>query len=82
MGAGRQPAPPYPRRAVVEGREGTVSVRFAVDAKGGVMVAKVAGTSGHALLDAAAVDTVKRRWRFEPGTPRVYEVDILFRLER
>lgn len=81
-GAGVQPAPAYPRAAVLEEKEGAVTVRFAVDKAGRVMVARAVSSSGHAILDEAAVTTVRRRWRFSPGPPRVYEVDILFRLER
>lgn len=82
QGAGLQPAPAYPREAVREEREGSVTVRFAVRSDGSVMVARAVASSGHAALDEAALTTIRRRWHFPPGAPRVYEVEILFRLER
>lgn len=68
FGAGL-PRPSYPESARRAGREGSVTVRFALTRDGAVMVARVARTSGHAELDREALDTVRRRWTFPAGSP-------------
>ncbi len=61
--------PRYPESARLDGRQGSVTVRFALDRSGRVMVAKVVTGSGHADLDREALETVRRRWAFPAGTP-------------
>lgn len=63
------PPPSYPEQARLNGWEGSVTVRFAVDASGRVMVAKVVTSSGRPLLDQEALETVRRRWKFPAGAP-------------
>jgi TonB family protein len=53
--------------AVIEGREGTVTVRALVLATGDVRSVEVTGSSGSGVLDRAAAQTV-RAWRFAPAT--------------
>ncbi|MBL9135389.1 MAG: energy transducer TonB [Verrucomicrobiales bacterium] len=79
-GEARQPAPDYPRQAVRERQEGTVVVRLTVDEDGHVIVAEAASPSPWPLLNAAALRTVRERWRFRPGPVRLYEVPIRFEL--
>jgi protein TonB len=57
--------PKYPARARDQHVEGTVVVRFVVDANGSVRRVKI--IKGHPLLNAAVVAAV-RAWRYEPGT--------------
>ena len=59
--------PPYPRRAREMGWEGTVVLRVEVKTDGTVGEIVVRRTSGHVLLDDAALTAV-RRWRFVPPT--------------
>lgn len=80
------PSPPvYPPRAVEFGLTGTVLVRAHVAPDGSTGETRVWRSSGHALLDAAAIAAV-RRWTFEPasvGGRRVeawVEVPVHFRL--
>jgi protein TonB len=80
------PAPPvYPPRAVEFGLTGTVLIRARVGADGSTEEIRLWRTSGHALLDAAALAAV-RRWAFEPASQdgrRVeawVEVPVHFRL--
>lgn len=62
------PAPPvYPARAVELGLTGTVLVRARVTPDGSTEETRLWRTSGHALLDAAALAAV-RRWAFEPAS--------------
>jgi protein TonB len=64
----RPPTPPvYPPRAVEFGLTGTVLVRARVGPDGSTEETRVWRSSGHALLDAAAVAAV-RRWAFEPAS--------------
>lgn len=59
--------PLYPPEARQLGQQGRVVVRALVDAQGQVAHVEVKESSGHALLDQAALATV-RGWAFTPGT--------------
>ncbi|HEV7268901.1 MAG TPA: energy transducer TonB [Falsiroseomonas sp.] len=64
----RPPAPPaYPPRAVEFGLTGTVLVRARVGPDGSTAETRLWRSSGHPLLDAAAIAAV-RRWAFEPAS--------------
>jgi len=79
LGTAANPAPSYPLAARYEGAEGRVVLRVRVDASGTVRAIALAATSGHPILDRAAMEAV-RRWRFEParaaGLPVPGEVDV------
>ncbi|MEM7518001.1 MAG: energy transducer TonB, partial [Planctomycetota bacterium] len=60
------PAPSYPKRAIRLGQEGAVTCRILVDATGIVKSVSVAESSGHRLLDEAAIAAVQT-WSFAPG---------------
>jgi len=66
------PAPPYPGPARRRGHEGTVLLAVEVLVKGTTGRIHVVKSSGHPLLDDAALQAA-REWRFEPamknGTP-------------
>ena len=59
-------SPEYPPQAKERGWEGQVIVQITVDTLGRVREARVVRSSGHAVLDSAAV-AAARRWRFEPA---------------
>ncbi len=80
-GEGRQPKPNYPRRAVLEGQQGAVVIRFSVGENGRVVAAEAIRPSQWPLLNEEALRTVRERWRFRPGAVRSYEVAIRFVLE-
>lgn len=64
----RPPSPPvYPPRAVRFGHQGTVFVRARISATGDVIEVHVHQSSGHSLLDDAALAAV-RHWAFVPAT--------------
>jgi protein TonB len=82
----RPPRPPeYPPRAIDLDLHGTVLVRALLDPEGDPREVRVHRSSGHALLDHAAVAAVSR-WAFEPASrdglriPAWVEVPVHFRL--
>ncbi|USG59538.1 energy transducer TonB [Sneathiella marina] len=60
-----QTSPTYPRRALDMGQQGTVTLHAKVLTNGEPGELKVAQSSGHRLLDRAALSAVKK-WKFEP----------------
>jgi len=83
---GVNPLPPYPGSARRMGMEGVVLLEVIVAPDGRAREVRVLRSSGHALLDEAAVSTVRTHWRFIParrdGVPveSRAEVPIRFRL--
>ncbi len=65
-GIGGGPDPIYPKTALDQGLEGTVTLTITVGPNGEVLDVAVSASSGHASLDQAAVRAVKR-WTFTPG---------------
>ncbi|WP_082910637.1 energy transducer TonB [Magnetospirillum moscoviense] len=61
-----QPKPFYPRIARQRGWQGVVVVRVGIDEAGQTCHVAVRDSSGHAVLDEAALETV-RQWRFSPA---------------
>ena len=82
----RNPPPRYPLAARLNGEQGTVTLKVLVTRDGLPNSVALEKTSGSALLDAAALQTV-RRWRFVPARVAQDPVDawvivpIVFRLE-
>ncbi len=58
----------YPARALREEREGTTGFRVTIGPDGRVTDCTITSSSGHADLDAATCDNVRRRARFKPAT--------------
>ena len=61
------PAPSYPAMSVRLREVGTVMLLVLVNAGGSADEVRVEHSSGYSRLDAAAVDVVKRRWKFVPA---------------
>jgi protein TonB len=77
------PEPDYPRQALQNRQQGTVTVRITVDESGAVTSVKVQKTSGFSFLDDSALRVVKNRWRFPPAPqPRDLIWDCTFRLNQ
>ena len=79
-GTGRFPLPPYPDEARRRGWEGRVMLRVAIDENGRAGVPSIEESSGYALLDRTAADWIRRRWRWDAGSPRQYRIPIVFEL--
>jgi protein TonB len=60
------PLPVYPKNALDQGMEGTVTLAITVSPQGKVAAVRVAKSSGHKLLDEAARRSVAA-WTFTPG---------------
>ena len=58
-------APRYPRKALIEGREGYVIVELLVDEKGSVISASVVEANPSSIFNAAAIQAVLK-WKFKP----------------
>jgi protein TonB len=82
----RNPQPVYPLSARRRGEQGTVLLKVLVTREGAAAAVDVEKTSGHAALDQAALEAV-RKWRFAParrGAEPIASsvlVPIVFRLE-
>ncbi len=63
----RNPNPVYPPEAVEQRLEGRVVLSVTITASGEVSKVRVAESSGHEMLDQAALDAVFQ-WRFSPAT--------------
>jgi protein TonB len=81
QGEGRQPAPEYPREAVMARQQGVVVVLFTVGEDGRVQTARAMSPCPWPLLNQAAVRAVRDDWRFQSGLARSYEVSIQFQLK-
>ncbi len=58
-------SPRYPRKALLEGREGYVIVELLVDESGNVLSAKIREASPSTVFNAAAIQAVLK-WKFKP----------------
>jgi protein TonB len=65
---GTHTIPDYPPLDARLGREGTVTLKLAIDERGAVTDAVVERSSGYASLDQAAVNWVKAHWLYYPAT--------------
>lgn len=73
--------PIYPRLAIKREMQGNVIVKVAITAEGYPANIDVLKSSGHALLDKAAIDAISG-WRFLPrATPYFVEKNIVFQLK-
>ena len=63
----RQPSVQYPPASQNEGDEGTVTLLLAVQTDGSISDIRIARSSGHQRLDAAAVRSL-RQAKFQPAT--------------
>jgi len=57
----------YPSRALREEREGTTGFRLSIGPDGRVTDCQITSSSGHADLDQATCDNLRRRARFSPA---------------
>jgi protein TonB len=80
---GDRPQPPYPKIALEQGQQGSVTLRMTVDDAGLINTIEILQSSGFPILDRSAKDFVKRHWTVPPekGT-RIYEAVINYKLQK
>ncbi|NJR44284.1 energy transducer TonB [bacterium] len=61
-------APPYPTRELKLGIEGSVQFKVRVGIDGRALSIMLMQSSGNRALDRAALNHIKRKWRFMPRT--------------
>ncbi len=66
----------YPPGALAKRVEGEAVIRFSINAKGGLAESLVVSSSGSALLDEGALDSVRNAAPFEP-LPAAYNLSFL-----
>lgn len=71
----------YPPDAVARGLEGEVRLLLTLDPHGRVLEARVASSSGHALLDQAAVDAAYAMRRIPTAGAGELILPVIFRLQ-
>jgi protein TonB len=80
--AGERPQPPYPKIALEQGEQGSVTLRMTVDDAGLIQTIEVAQSSGFPVLDHSALEFVKRHWTVPSGSgSRIYEATINYKLQ-
>ncbi len=81
-GGGARPQPPYPRIALDQGQQGSVTLRMTVDTAGRIQTIDVAQSSGFPILDRNALDFVRRHWTVPSGEgARLFEATITYRIQ-
>lgn len=71
----------YPPEAVARGLEGEVRLLLILDVEGKVLQAQVASSSGHPLLDQAAVKAAYAMQRLPDASAREMILPVVFRLQ-
>ncbi len=77
------PRPAYPDSARKAGWEGLVAIEMEVGPDGRVVQARILSSSGHEILDRAALAALSR-WRFAPrrsSSVKILHQEVVFRLE-
>lgn len=70
----------YPEEAIARGLEGEALVMLFLDADGNAVAARLERTSGHAILDDAAVAAARQVSALPEGEPREVLLPVRFRL--
>lgn len=72
----------YPRVALMNRYQGTVTLEITFDPTGAIQSVKLQKSSGYSSLDNAAMDKVRKslRLRVPPGVVRVYTKDFTFQM--
>jgi protein TonB len=79
---GERPQPPYPKLALDDAEQGTVTLLMVADDSGGIISVEVKNSSGYPILDRSTVDYVRRHWRLPAGAgTRMFQTSITYRLQ-
>ena len=79
---GERPKPPYPKIALEEGEQGSVTLTLQGDAAGNILAADLKTSSGYPVLDRATVEFIRRHWHLPAGPgPQTFLTTIIYRLQ-
>jgi len=80
--SGQRPRPPYPRIALEQAQQGSVTLLITADDAGNITSVEIKKSSGYPVLDRGAVDYVKRHWTVPLGTEsHLFETTITYQLQ-
>jgi len=80
--SGKRPRPPYPRIALEQAQQGSVTLLISADEKGKIISIEVKKSSGYPALDRSTVDFVRRHWTVPVGAgSHLFETTIIYRLQ-
>jgi protein TonB len=71
----------YPRLALQQQIQGTVTLEVIVDTNGIPSSVEVKESSGSQLLDRPAAQWIKTKYRWQPGAPRHFLIPVEFKLQ-
>src|SRR5262249_467211 len=80
---GSYPEPTYPRAALLQHEQGTVTLIMTVNPQGNVTSVKVKQSSGSLILDREASHHALARYKFPPidtDETRLYEKDFIYEM--
>jgi len=81
-GGGERPDPPYPKIALQEHQQGSVTLLMSVDDSGAITSIDVKESSGFPMLDRTALEFVRKHWKIPPGNGvRLFQATITYRLQ-
>jgi TonB family protein len=79
---GDRPQPAYPKIALEEGEQGTVTLTLSGDPAGNVVSVDVKESSGFPVLDRSSIEFIKRHWRLPTGAgSQLFETQIIYKLQ-
>jgi len=79
---GERPQPPYPRIALEQAEQGTVTVLMTGDGAGNIVSVQLKQSSGSGILDRATLDFIKRHWTLPvAATNQLFETSITYKLQ-
>ena len=79
---GDRPQPPYPRIALDQGEQGSVTLLLTADEAGNIVSVEIKKSSGFPVLDHGTAEYVKRHWTVAPGAAnRLFEATITYQLQ-
>jgi protein TonB len=79
---GERPQPPYPKIALEQGQQGSVTLLMSADAGGNITSVEVKDSSGSPVLDRSALEYVKRHWTVPAGASnQLFQATITYRLQ-
>jgi len=79
---GARPQPPYPKIALDQGQQGTVTLLMRANDTGNLLSVEVKDSSGFPVLDHSAVDFIRRHWTVPAGgSNRLFQATITYQLQ-